>query len=94
MVEGFIDELAALAKKDPVDYRRALLDKAPRAKAVLDLVADKAGWGRSLPAPALGVAFQLFSALAATSRWLPRFRWERTVRSRFSASCVRWIADG
>jgi isoquinoline 1-oxidoreductase beta subunit len=50
MVEGFIDELAALAKEDPVDYRRALLDEAPRAKAVLDLVADKAGWGRPLPA--------------------------------------------
>jgi isoquinoline 1-oxidoreductase subunit beta len=49
MVEGFIDELAALAKKDPVDYRRALLDKTPRARAVLDLVADKAGWGRPLP---------------------------------------------
>jgi isoquinoline 1-oxidoreductase beta subunit len=50
MVEGFIDELAATAKKDPVDYRRALLDKAPRARAVLDLAAEKAGWGRPMPA--------------------------------------------
>ena len=49
MVEGFIDELAAAAKRDPVDYRRALLDKAPRARAVLDLAAAKAGWGRALP---------------------------------------------
>jgi isoquinoline 1-oxidoreductase beta subunit len=87
MVEGFIDELAALAKEDPVDYRRALLDEAPRAKAVLDLVADKAGWDGRCP-PALGVAFQLFSALAATSRRLPRFRWEKTVTSRCSASCA------
>jgi isoquinoline 1-oxidoreductase subunit beta len=50
MVEGFIDELAMTAKKDPVEYRRALLAKAPRARAVLDLAAEKAGWGRPLPA--------------------------------------------
>jgi isoquinoline 1-oxidoreductase beta subunit len=49
MVEGFIDELAFIAKKDPVAYRRALLDKAPRARAVLDLAAEKAGWGKPMP---------------------------------------------
>lgn len=50
MVEGFIDELAAAAKKDPVEFRRALLGKSPRAKAVLDLAAEKSGWGSPLPA--------------------------------------------
>jgi len=50
MVEGFIDELAHEAKQDPVAYRRALLAKAPRALAVLNLVADKAGWGQKMPA--------------------------------------------
>jgi isoquinoline 1-oxidoreductase beta subunit len=50
IVEGFIDELAAAAGKDPVEYRGALLAKAPRAKAVLDLVAAKSGWGEKLPA--------------------------------------------
>ena len=49
VVESFIDELAAAAKQDPFEYRRALLDKSPRAKAVLELAAERAGWGKPLP---------------------------------------------
>jgi len=49
VTESFIDEMAAAAKQDAVAYRRALLDKSPRAKAVLDLAAEKAGWGQALP---------------------------------------------
>jgi isoquinoline 1-oxidoreductase subunit beta len=49
VVESFIDELAHAAKQDPVEFRRGMLKKNPRALAVLNLAAEKSGWGSPLP---------------------------------------------
>jgi isoquinoline 1-oxidoreductase subunit beta len=63
VTESFIDELTAVAKQDPVAYRLALLDKTPRAKAVLELAAQKASWGQPLPkGVGRGVAVQFVFA--------------------------------
>lgn len=48
--ESFLDELAVAGGKDPVELRRRLLKEWPRLLGVLNLAADKAGWGKPLPA--------------------------------------------
>lgn len=47
--ECFLDELAAAGGQDPYQLRRKLLAKQPRLLGVLDLAAEKAGWGKPLP---------------------------------------------
>jgi isoquinoline 1-oxidoreductase beta subunit len=66
-VEGFVDELAHAAGKDPVEFRRRLLERHPRAVGVLDLATEKAGWGTALPpGRARGVAVvEAFGSLVA-----------------------------
>lgn len=50
-VEAFIDEAAHAAGKDPYAFRRDLLAKEPRMRAVLELAAGKAGWDPAKPLP-------------------------------------------
>ena len=48
-IECFMDEIAAKGGNDPFELRRGLLARSPRHRAVLELVASKAGWGKPLP---------------------------------------------
>jgi isoquinoline 1-oxidoreductase subunit beta len=67
VVESFLDELAHTAGQDPIAYRRPLLNANPRAMAVLDKVADTAGWDEPLePRSGRGVSLhQNFGTYAA-----------------------------
>jgi len=67
VMETLVDEMAVSAGKDPVEYRRTLLKGKARNLAVLNTVAEKAGWGQPLPAGHFqGVAVhQSFGSYAA-----------------------------
>ena len=57
VTEAFFDELATAAGKDPFELRRSLLANHPRHNAVLELAAEKAGWGGDLgPGRGRGIA--------------------------------------
>jgi CO/xanthine dehydrogenase Mo-binding subunit len=57
-VESFVDEIAAATRQDPYLLRRSMLGKHARMRAVLDLAAEKARWGRRLPEDKFrGIAF-------------------------------------
>ena len=70
VVESFYDELAHAAKKDPYEFRRDMLGASPRYLGVLNLAAEKAGWGTPPPAGrsrgiAVFTSFQSFVAEVA-----------------------------
>lgn len=57
VMETMMDKLAQAAGQDPLAFRLALLDNNPRATGVLNLVAEKSGWGKPMPAgSAQGIA--------------------------------------
>jgi len=56
-IESFMDELAAAAGRDPVEFRLALLETKPRHTRVLQLAAERAGWGHAPAGRFHGVAF-------------------------------------
>jgi isoquinoline 1-oxidoreductase subunit beta len=56
-VESSLDELAAAASKNPLDFRLELLASKPRHTHVLKLAAERSGWGRARPGHHLGIAF-------------------------------------
>jgi isoquinoline 1-oxidoreductase subunit beta len=49
VTECFIDEMAQAAGKDPLEFRLALLKESKRVQRVLQVAAEKAGWGKPLP---------------------------------------------
>ncbi len=64
VVESFVDELAHAAKQDPVAFRKPLLAKNPRALKVLELAAEKSGWGSPLP-PGVGRGIMVQNAFGS-----------------------------
>jgi len=77
VVESFVDECAAAAARDPVDFRRSMLQRNPRALAVLNLAAEKSGWGNKLPAGhgrgiSLQYAFSSFMAVVLEAEVTPQ----------------------
>ncbi|HLW24220.1 MAG TPA: xanthine dehydrogenase family protein molybdopterin-binding subunit [Steroidobacteraceae bacterium] len=55
-IECFMDELSALARRDPIDFRLALLEGKPRHRQVLELAKRRSGWGLAKSGRFLGVA--------------------------------------
>ena len=50
VLESFLDELAHAARRDPFEFRREMLSEHPRLKHVLEVAAERSGWGTKLPA--------------------------------------------
>ena len=56
VIESFMDEMAVLAGKNPYDFRMQQLAKRPRQRRVLQLAAERAGWGKAAAGRYQGIA--------------------------------------
>ena len=95
VVEAFIDELATAAGKDPYQFRRELLGKAPRHLAALDLVAEKSGWGKPLPqGHARGIAvMEAFGSIVAQVAEVSVTKGAVNVHKIWCAVDTGWVID-
>ena len=64
-IECFMDELAAAAKMDALEFRRRLLGNQPKARAVLEAVAERGGWGKPLEDGVMGRGLALFRSFGS-----------------------------
>jgi isoquinoline 1-oxidoreductase subunit beta len=96
-LESFIDELALAAKRDPVEFRRALLGADRRARAVLDLVVEASGWGgpaRDGGARGVALARAFGGYVAAVAEVVLRDDKVAVRRLTFAVDCGRLLDPG